>query len=74
MRISRHLLLLVSLTILMSAMLQSVVYAEEDYYKVMGLKRDATEAEIKKKFKKLAIKNHPDKNKDDPDRAKARFQ
>ena len=50
-----------------------MVQAEEDYYKVMGLKRDATEQEIKKKFKKLAIKNHPDKNKDDPEQAKSRF-
>jgi len=36
----------------------------------MGIKRDASEAEIKKAFKKLAIKFHPDKNQDDPEKAK----
>ena len=39
----------------------------------MGLKRDASEAEIKKAFKKLAIKYHPDKNQDDPEGAKETF-
>lgn len=46
----------------------------EDYYKILGVKRDANDAQIKKAFKKLAIKYHPDKNKDDPDGAKAKFQ
>ncbi len=40
----------------------------------MGLKRDATEADIKKAFKKQAIKFHPDKNPDDPEGAKKKFQ
>ena len=40
----------------------------------MGVKRDATEAEIKKAFKKLAIKYHPDKNQDNPEAAKEKFQ
>ncbi len=40
---------------------------------MLGVKRDATEGEIKKKFKKLAIKFHPDKNKDDPETAKKKF-
>ena len=40
----------------------------------MGIKRDATEEQIKKAFKKLAIKYHPDKNQDDPEAAKVTFQ
>jgi DnaJ-class molecular chaperone len=38
-------------------------HAGEDYYKVLGLKRSASDGEIKKAFKKLSIKYHPDKNK-----------
>lgn len=40
----------------------------------MGVKKDASEQEIKKAFKKLAIKYHPDKNQDDPEAAKEKFQ
>ena len=40
----------------------------------MGVKRDASDQEIKKAFKKLAIKYHPDKNQDDPEGAKEKFQ
>ena len=37
----------------------------EDYYKVLGLNKDASDGEIKKSYRKLAMKYHPDHTKGD---------
>uniref|UniRef100_A0A665TWS4 DnaJ homolog subfamily C member 10 n=1 Tax=Echeneis naucrates TaxID=173247 RepID=A0A665TWS4_ECHNA len=59
---SRHSLLLLVLVTLLVA-----VWAEgQDYYKLLGVNREATTREIRQAFKKLALTMHPDKNPGDP--------
>lgn len=41
----------------------------KDYYKILGIDKDAGETEIKKAYRKLAIVHHPDKNQGDEDAA-----
>jgi len=46
---------------------------KKDYYKVLEIERNASEDDIKKSFRRLARKYHPDANKDDPN-AQKKFQ
>ncbi len=39
--------------------------AKRDYYEILGVGKDASGDEIKKSYRRLAMKHHPDRNKDD---------
>ncbi len=48
--------------------------AERDYYEVLGVDRNASEADVKKAFRRLAMRYHPDRNPDQGEEAANQFK
>jgi len=47
---------------------------KQDFYKILGVERNASDAEIKKRYRILAMKWHPDRNADNIEAAEAQFK
>ncbi len=48
--------------------------SQRDYYEVLGIEKDADAKSIKKAYKRLAMKHHPDRNKDNKEQAEEKFK
>ena len=47
---------------------------ESDLYKILGISKDADDSTIKKSYRKLALKFHPDRNKDNKEESETKFK
>jgi DnaJ-class molecular chaperone len=55
-------------------MVENADIGSDDYYKVLGLNRDATAEDIKKHYRKLSMKYHPDRNPENKEECERQFK
>jgi len=48
--------------------------SKQDYYETLGVSRDSSEADLKKAYRRLAMKHHPDRNTDDSEESEEKFK
>ena len=58
----------------LSSTMMTMVTSEINYYEILQIHRSSTDMEIKKAYRKLAMKWHPDKNPDNAEEAAKKFQ
>ena len=58
----------------LTSVLQVCLAKGRDFYKILGIQRDATDRQIKKAYRKMALKYHPDKNPDNKEQAAENFK
>lgn len=49
------------LLIIYSIFLPTLIYSNEDFYQLLGITKSATQRDIRRAFKRLALEKHPDK-------------
>jgi hypothetical protein len=59
----------VVLSFLFLCVLVKVVAGRQDYFSILGVSPDASDEQVKRAYRKMALKHHPDKNKRDPEAA-----
>ena len=53
-------------SLLILSVIFSTALGGRDFYKILDVKRNASPSDIKKAYRKMSLKYHPDKNPDDP--------
>ncbi len=59
---NRSVRLLILLGLGLLTLLPQIVHCGRDFYGILGIKKNANSADIKKAYRQMSLKHHPDKN------------